>query len=67
MRTSDFDYSLPPELIAQSPVEPRDSSRLMVVKRRGSSIGHRRFYEITDFLQDGDVLVLKRYGAFSGR
>jgi S-adenosylmethionine:tRNA ribosyltransferase-isomerase len=57
MKTSDFDYTLPQELIAQTPVEPRDSSRLMVLNRAGGSIEHRRFYEIADYLQDGDVLV----------
>lgn len=57
MKTSDFDYSLPAELIAQSPVEPRDHSRLMVVRRSGGSIEHRRFFEIVDYLRDGDVLV----------
>jgi len=58
LRTSDFDYHLPPELIAQTPIEPRDSSRLMVVNRTDGSIAHRQFYEIADYLQAGDVLVL---------
>lgn len=57
MKTSDFDYFLPSELIAQSPVEPRYHSRLMVVNRGNDSLEHRRFYEIIDYLQDGDVLV----------
>jgi S-adenosylmethionine:tRNA ribosyltransferase-isomerase len=57
MKTSDFDYSLPPELIAQTPIEPRDHSRLMVVDRRDHSLQHRRFFEIVDYLQAGDVLV----------
>jgi len=57
MKTSDFDYNLPVELIAQSPIEPRDSSRLMVLERRTGSIEHRYFHEITDYLVDGDVLV----------
>ena len=57
MKTSDFDYSLPPELIAQTPVEPRDRSRLMVLNRGDGSIEHRRFSQIVDYLQDGDVLV----------
>ncbi len=57
MKTSDFDYSLPTELIAQTPIEPRDHSRLMVLNRRDSSIEHRRFFEITDYFQAGDVLV----------
>jgi len=54
---SDFDYSLPPELIAQTPIEPRDRARLMVLSRRDNSLEHRRFFEIVDYLQKGDVLV----------
>jgi len=57
MKTSDFDYSLPRELIAQTPIEPRDQSRLMVLNRNDSSIGHRKFFEITDYLRAGDVLL----------
>lgn len=57
MRTSDFDYHLHPGLIAQTPVEPRDHSRLMVLKRGDGSIKHHRFFEITDYLRAGDVLV----------
>ncbi|MFC1981293.1 tRNA preQ1(34) S-adenosylmethionine ribosyltransferase-isomerase QueA [Chloroflexota bacterium] len=57
MKTADFDYSLPPELIAQSPVEPRDHSRLMVLNRHDGSIGHGQFSGIVDYLQDGDILI----------
>jgi len=57
VKTSDFDYFLPSALIAQTPVEPRDRSRLMVLNRSDSSIEHRRFYELTDYLLAGDVLV----------
>ena len=57
MKTSDFDYLLPPELIAQTPVEPRDQSQLMILNRGDGSIEHRRFFEIVDYLRDGDVLV----------
>jgi S-adenosylmethionine:tRNA ribosyltransferase-isomerase len=57
MKTSDFDYNLPPEFIAQTPVEPRDRSRLMVLSRNDGSIVHRHFYELVDLLQEGDVLV----------
>ncbi len=57
MKTSDFDYTLPNELIAQSPTEPRDHSRLMVLNRGEDSIEHRRFFDIVDYLHDGDVLV----------
>lgn len=58
MKTSDFDYQLPPELIAQTPVEPRDRSRLMVLHRADNSIEHRYFYEIVEYLQAGDTMVL---------
>ena len=57
MKTSDFDYYLPSELIAQTPVEPRDQSRLMVLNRSDGSIEHRRFSDIVDYLRDNDVLV----------
>lgn len=57
MKTSDFDYTLPPELIAQTPIEPRSQSRLMVVNRKSGTVEHRRFFEIADYLQAGDVLV----------
>ena len=58
MKTSDFDYHLPRELIAQTPVEPRDRSRLMVVDRGDGSLGHRRFFDLPEYLRPGDVLVL---------
>ena len=57
MKTSEFAYDLPPNQIAQTAVEPRDHSRLMVVSRRGSSLEHRYFYEIGDYLKAGDVVV----------
>ncbi|MEN6479217.1 MAG: tRNA preQ1(34) S-adenosylmethionine ribosyltransferase-isomerase QueA [Anaerolineales bacterium] len=57
MLTSDFDYDLPPELIAQQPIEPRDASRLMVVHRGDGQLEHRHFYDIVDYLRAGDVLV----------
>lgn len=58
MKTSDFFYELPPELIAQTPLEPRDSSRLMVVGRASGQIEHRHFYDILDYLNPGDLLVV---------
>ena len=58
MKTSDFYYDLPEELIAQYPVEPRDSSRLLVYDRKTKSIAHKHFYDIVDYLQKGDVLVV---------
>jgi len=58
MKTSDFDYHLPPELIAQTPVEPRDQSRLMVLRRSDGKVGHHYFYEIASYLNSGDTVVL---------
>ena len=60
LKTSDFYYDLPEELIAQTPLEPRDSSRLLVYHREKKSIEHRIFRDITDYLKAGDVLVLNR-------
>ncbi|MBQ3484730.1 MAG: tRNA preQ1(34) S-adenosylmethionine ribosyltransferase-isomerase QueA [Clostridia bacterium] len=58
MRTADFDYNLPEELIAQTPVEPRDHSRLMVVHRGDNTREHKHFYDIIDYLNPGDALVI---------
>ena len=58
MKTSDFDYDLPPEFIAQTPAEPRDSSRLLVLDRATGAISHRIFRELGQFLRPGDLLVL---------
>jgi S-adenosylmethionine:tRNA ribosyltransferase-isomerase len=60
MKTSDFEYDLPPELIAQTPVEPRDASRLMVVQRPTEEIEHRIFRDVGNYLQPGDLVVLNR-------
>ena len=57
MKTSDFDYYLPENLIAQTPVYPRDSSRLLVYDRKKDTIEHKHFYDIIDYLKPGDVLV----------
>jgi S-adenosylmethionine:tRNA ribosyltransferase-isomerase len=57
MRTEEFDYYLPEELIAQSPIEPRDASRLMVLDRQSGAIEHRIFCDLADYLVAGDVLV----------
>lgn len=57
MRTREFDYYLPPELIAQVPIEPRDASRLLVLHRDTGGMEHTIFREITRYLQPGDVLV----------
>ena len=58
MKTSDFDYDLPEELIAQTPVEPRDHSRLLVYHRKDGQVEHKHFYDIIDYLNPGDALVI---------
>lgn len=58
MRTEDFDFILPEELIAQHPLEQRDHSRLLVLDKHTGSIAHRRFDDILEYLQPGDVLVV---------
>jgi len=58
MRTKDFWYDLPEELIAQTPLERRDASRLMVLDRNSGEVAHRHFYDIADYLQPGDCLVM---------
>ena len=58
MKTSDFDYTLPEELIAQHPAEPRDHSRLLVYNRQNKRISHKHFFDIVDHLHKGDVLVV---------
>ena len=60
MRTSDFDFELPPELIAQQPLARRDDSRLMVVIRARETIEHRYFRDLPELIPGGDVLVLNR-------
>ena len=57
MKVSDFDYDLPPALIAQQPAEPRDASRLLVLDGATGAIAHRRFRDLGDYLRPGDVLV----------
>jgi S-adenosylmethionine:tRNA ribosyltransferase-isomerase len=58
MQLSDFDYELPPELIAQQPASERDASRLLVLHRRSNRIDHRRFSDLTEYLRAGDILIL---------
>src|SRR5436190_17398052 len=58
MRTADFDFQLPPELIAQTPAPARDQSRLLVLHRAPGTIEHRPFRDVLEFLRPGDVLVL---------
>lgn len=57
IKISDFDYHLPTELIAQTPIEPRDASRLLVVRRDAETMGHRHFRDIEEYLQPGDLLI----------
>ena len=58
MKTSDFSYDLPPELIAQTPIPERDRSRLMCLDRRTGALEHRHFYELPSLLHPGDCLVI---------
>lgn len=67
MHTSKFNYFLPKKLIAQSPVKPRDHSRLMVVDRKTGKISHHFFYEVSKMLGSNDVLVLNRTKVFPAR
>ena len=60
MKTSDFDYHLPPEAIAQTPAEPRDSSRLLVLNRASAQIEHKTFNQIGEYLRSGDRLVINQ-------
>src|SRR5262245_11520933 len=54
----DFDYDLPPDLIAQEPCAERDASRLLVVRRGGGVLGHRQFRELSELLEPGDLLIV---------
>ena len=67
MLTSDFDYNLPKELIAQSPAEPRDHSRLMAVNKKNKTIEHRLFFDILEYLKKGDLLVWNNTKVFKAR
>ena len=67
MLRSDFYYDLPEELIAQTPVEPRDSSRLMKIERSSGEITHDRFYNICNYLKKGDLLVMNDSKVFPAR
>lgn len=58
MKTADFDFDLPPELIAQNPVVPRDHSRMLMIDRETGELSHKHFYDLPDQLQEGDVLVV---------
>jgi len=58
LKTSDFDYDLPPEYIAQTPVEPRDASRLLILDRKSGEVKHANFYQLGEYLSNLDVLVI---------
>jgi S-adenosylmethionine:tRNA ribosyltransferase-isomerase len=60
MKTSDFDYHLPESSIAQTPAEPRDSSRLLVLHRKTGELEHKRFTDVKDYLKAGDLLVVNQ-------
>jgi S-adenosylmethionine:tRNA ribosyltransferase-isomerase len=66
-RTSDYDFDLPSDQIAQRPLERRDASRLMVVNRADDSIEHCTFAEIADLIAPNDVLVVNRTRVFRAR
>ena len=57
MKTSDFDFYLPEELIAQHPLEKRDYSRLMVLDKATGEIEHKHFYDVIEYLNSGDTLL----------
>ncbi len=67
MLTSDFDYHLPLDMIAQTPMEPRDHSRLLTLDRASGEVGHRRFYDLADLLRAGDLLVFNDSRVFPAR
>ena len=60
LKTKDFDFNLPKELIAQKPIEPRDHSRLLAFHAQADLVEHKKFYDICDYLKAGDTLVLNR-------
>ena len=67
MLTSDFDYHLPQELIAQNPIEPRDHSRLLVINRQTKAVEHQHFFDIVNYFKAGDVLVWNNSKVFKAR
>jgi S-adenosylmethionine:tRNA ribosyltransferase-isomerase len=66
-KLSDFDYHLPPECIAQTPIEPRDASRLLVLNRQDGSLTHSQFRNIGEYLNTGDLLVINKTRVFPAR
>ena len=67
MRLSDFDYELPEELIAKYPIEKRDHSKLMVINRKDESIQHKHFYDLPDYLNPGDLLIVNETMVYPAR
>lgn len=67
MKVEDFDYYLPEKLIAQTPLEKRDASRLMVLDKKTGKIEHKHFYDIINYLEEGDTLVLNDTKVFPAR
>jgi S-adenosylmethionine:tRNA ribosyltransferase-isomerase len=67
MKLSDFNYNLPPELIAQEPASPRDHSRLLVYNRQTKKTEHQKFYNIINYLKPGDILFVNNSKVFSAR
>ena len=67
MRTDDFDYHLPADLIAQTPVEPRDASRLLIFDRLSGQVSHRMFVDLLDYLKPGDVVVFNQSRVIQAR
>ena len=66
MLTSEFDYSLPQELIAQTPLAQRDASRMLYLDRRTGALQHRHFTDLCDYLAPGDCLVINLPGSRGG-
>src|SRR5690625_7842049 len=67
MKLSDFIFEYPKKLVANYPVEPRDSSRLMVLNRKRKTIEHRSFSDLPDFYNEGDVLVVNDTKVYPAR
>jgi len=67
LQLKDFDYNLPPDLIAQKPALPRDHSRLLLLNRKTGATSHKHFYDLPDYLRAGDVLVLNNTKVFPAR
>lgn len=67
MRLSDFDYNIPEELIAKYPIKQRDHSKLMVVNRKQQTITHKKFYDIVEYLNPGDLLVVNETKVYPAR